>query len=461
MPARKLFFLTILLICVPVLVWARLQLLWYTESSRDLARFLDKTAVVEGVVSNDPERRESGLYTYVEVSSINGSPARGGVLAILPRESELFFNDYVSLRGLLEAPENFETDTGRIFDYSGYLRVRGISALMRHATLRESEEGEWSLRGVLFGVKHRFAGSLERLLPEPRASLMEGVLLGERRGLPDTLTDALIISGLIHVVVLSGYNIAVVSESALRFFALFFPRALALGAGATTIVLFALLSGGGAATVRACIMGVIAVLARYFNRPAAALRALLIAGAAMVLWNPLVLLYDPGFLLSMLATFGLITLSPFVEKNISLIPERGGLRSIAASTLAVQVYVLPALLYMSGIFSLVSFPANVVALPAIPIAMAFGFAAGALGMIHPVLGFLPALGADIVLRFVLGVAEIFAALPLSFFVVPTFSPVVLVALYVPLTAGAFFLYRREQPTEWKRNVAPSLSNSSF
>lgn len=459
MPARKILLCVTLVLCVPVLVWARLELLWYEESRHSLNAYIGKSAVIVGAVSNDPERRESGLYVHVSVASMNGIAARGGVLAILPRETELFFNDMVSVRGLLEAPEGFETDTGRVFDYKGYLRVRGLTAIVRHAQVRESEEGNWSVRGALYGIKHSFAEKLRILLPEPRASLMEGVLLGERRGLPDETTNALIVSGLIHVVVLSGYNIAVVSESALRFFVLFLPRGIALGAGATTIVLFALLSGGGAATVRACIMGVIAVTARYFRRPALALRALFLAGATMLLWNPLLLLYDPGFLLSMLATFGLITLSPYIEQKLKWIPKRAGLRSVSASTIGVQIYVLPALLYMSGIFSFVSIPANIIALPAIPLAMALGFAAGVLGLIHPILGLLPAIGADLVLRFVLCIAQTSAALPLSHVVIPPFSVLWALVLYVPLTVGAYLLYRRRPMATARKRSERSVRSS--
>ena len=47
------------------------------------------------------------------------------------------------------------------------------------------------------------------------------------------------------------------------------------------MMLFAIMTGGGAATIRALVMGLIAILARYFGRSADALRALAFAAAAM------------------------------------------------------------------------------------------------------------------------------------------------------------------------------------
>src|SRR3989344_9552327 len=139
---------------------------------------------------------------------------------------------------------------------------------------------------------------------------MEGMLLGERRGMPEEVTQSFILAGLIHIVVLSGYNISIVAEQVLRFFNLIARKRVALALGAVAIVLFVIMVGAGATALRAGVMGLIAILARVLNRPAAALRALAVAVFCMVLVNPATLLYDPSFVLSVLATFGLVTLSP-------------------------------------------------------------------------------------------------------------------------------------------------------
>lgn len=414
------------------------------EESRSLAAFVGQPAVVSGTVVGDPERRARSLRAAIEAGELNGQPAAGKFIAVLPRDTELSHGDKVVVRGVLESPEAFKTDTGRVFDYPGYLRVRGISALMPFAVLGSREEGGPSLLRTLYAGKHAFMESLERLLPEPRGALMEGILLGERRALPDALTQAFIVAGLIHVVVLSGYNIAVVAEAVLRLFGALMPRRSALALGAMAILCFALVAGAGAATVRACLMGLIAILARYLRRPALALRSLFVAAGAMVLWNPLVLLYDPGFLLSVLATFGLITLSPYIERRLGLVPawEWLNIRAIAASTIAVQLFLLPALLYMSGFVSPYALLANVIVLPLIPLAMLLGFGAGALGLISPMLGLAPAYAADILLRLVVAAAEGAAHLPFAAVAVAPF-PVWMVlaayALYIPI---AVRLYRQ-------------------
>jgi competence protein ComEC len=420
---------------------------WFSLSAPEpaLLEHAGRTSIVAGSVADDPDRRINAVRVVLEVATINGEQAAGKVLVVLPRDSELEYGDALSVRGMLEVPQSFETDTGRTFDYPGYLRARGIALIMPHATLRAIEPGGASVLRSLFALKRHFERALERVMREPMSSLMEGLLLGEKSGMPQALTQAFVMTGLVHIVVLSGYNIGVVAEWTLRLFTLLWRKRTALVLAGVVIVLFALMAGGGMATARAAVMGLIAILARYLNRPTVALRALLVAAALMILYNPLVL-FDVGFILSVMATFGLITLSPGVEARLRRAPLFAtmgeGMRSSAATTIAVQMFVLPALLYFTGVLSLVSVPLNVVVLPLVPAAMLLGFTAGVLALIHPYLALVPGLLADMLLSMIIKITEISAALPVAAVVVPPFPAWVAIALYLPLTAWAILKYWR-------------------
>ena len=184
----------------------------------EILQFAGRMSVVEGTIADDPDVRATSVRVPIEVYTINGTPSSGKLLAVLPRDTDLQYGDAVSVRGVPEEPQSFETNTGRTFDYPGYLRARGILVVIQHAVLRESTQGGVSVLRTLYQIKHSFERALQRVMQEPMASLMEGFLLGEKSGLPQALTQAFVVAGLIHVVVLSGYNIGVVSEWTLRFF---------------------------------------------------------------------------------------------------------------------------------------------------------------------------------------------------------------------------------------------------
>jgi len=406
------------------------------EAGDGLRAYHDQEVVMVGRVLNDPDRRDASLHVELAVVRVYDAPVQGKVLLFVPRDEKVAYNDQIVVRGALTRPQSFTTDTGHTFDYANYLRAKGISSVVYRAQVDTVDPGGWTVLGQLYDIKHLFERSLERQYPEPDASLMAGMLLGEKHGMPEEVTDDFVQSGLIHVVVLSGYNISIVSESIFRLLS-FLPQTLRIGLGGTCMILFALMAGAGAATMRALLMGLIALMARYLHRPAAALRALALAATGMVLVQPQLLLYDPGFILSVLATFGLVTLSTWVEVGLGRwrlfrrAPEN--IRSIAASTIAVQIYILPALLYFSGTLSFLSVPANVLALPVVPAAMLLGFVAGVFGLVSPLISTVPALASDLLLKWMLIIAHTTASVPLGAVTTGEFSPLVLVAVYIPLT----------------------------
>ena len=160
----------------------------------------------------------------------------------------------------------------------------------------------------------------------------------------------------------------------------------------------------------------------------------------MLLWNPLVV-FDAGFVLSVLATLGIVTLGTRIEQLLFWLKD-GIVRSTAATTISAQLFVLPALLYYTGVLSLVSIPANIIFLPFVPLAMLLGFVAGLLALVHPFFALIPALAADTLLQIMIWLTEFAASLPLAATIVPAFPAWVAIAAYVPLTYFAILCYQQ-------------------
>ncbi len=109
-------------------------------------------AIVEGVVVNDPERRANALHVYVEVHTVNDAPAQGQLLAILERDAQTSYGNTIKLEGKIKEPEPFETNTGHLFDYKGYLEAKGISATMQRPNILLDEASAPNLYSFLYLV---------------------------------------------------------------------------------------------------------------------------------------------------------------------------------------------------------------------------------------------------------------------------------------------------------------------
>lgn len=421
----------------------RFEIASSVEASSALQAKVTQKVILEGVVLSEPDRRESSTRVTLLPDTLFGERLQSEemVLVSYPQFPRLVYGDRVKVEGVLQEPENFDTDTGRTFDYVSYLKKDGIVYQISFATVEKIGAGEGNVViATLLTLKSKYLESIARIIPEPEVSLLGGITVGAKESLGTELTEMFREVGLIHIVVLSGYNISIVAENIMRVVSAggYLPQAASLSIGAISIVLFALMTGASATVVRASLMALLVVLARATGRTYAITKALLIAGVVMVLHSPYILVFDPSFQLSFIATLGLILLGPHIEKQLLFVPESFGFRGFTVATIATQVFVLPLLLYQSGTLSLVSLPANLLVLVVVPFAMLFGFLAGVAGFLSVFLAYPFALVAHALLAYILFITELLSSVPFASVSVPYFPAWLLFALYVTL---AFAVWR--------------------
>lgn len=399
----------------------------------ELTPFSGKEIKAEGLVIDEADVREGSTRLTVRLSSVFDGLATTTVnekiIAVVSIYPEYKYGDKLSLSLNLEKVESFEGNLGRIFNYSGYLRSKGIwyTAPFTQVKLISHQNGNFIKRN-LFKIKSSFTSSIEKVIPEPESSFLGGLLLGAKRSLGSDLLDKFNRVGVSHIVVLSGYNIAIVAKSIMSSL-YFLPRQISLLFGVSGIILFIILSGAGTSAIRAGVMILLVLFLEKTNREHNTARVLFATVVFMILWNPLILAFDPSFKLSVLATSGLIFLSPVLSKEFSFVTERFGMREIISSTISAQIFVLPYLLYSIGIFSFVSLPVNLLILTFIPLTMFLGFITGLFGLASVYLAFIPGAVTFILLKYQLFVVEIADKIPFGSINIPAFSSILVFIMY--------------------------------
>ena len=413
----------------------------------ELTSRLNKEIIVEGVVSEEPDVRESNVRISLKADNLvlgtSTIPISAGILVVAPRNTSVKYGDRIRASGLLRTPESFETGIGREFNYPEYLAKDGIGYELAFANVEKAEgdnEANFFKAGAIW-IKQKFLEGLWLALSEPEAGLAGGITVGAKRGLGKDLSGIFIVVGLIHIVVLSGYNIMLVINGALKVFSRA-PRLFKLFLTAFIAVSFALMTGGASSSVRAAAMAVIGVVGRATGRLYFASRVLAIVAFGMVLWNPFLLSFDTGFQLSVLATLGLIWFTPIFSEHLKWITAKFALREIAATTLGTQLAVLPLLMYQNGQLPLFSLPANLLALIAIPPAMAASTIASLAGLIAEPIAPVIAFPAYLLLTYIIDVAKFFAALPFASVAIGAFGAWWMFLAYAAMFGGFVFIKKR-------------------
>lgn len=403
-----------------------------------LEPYLGKNVIIEGIVFAEPDGRDSSVRISLRADKMISKGAttsiHAGILAVAAAHTEVEYGDTVRVTGKLELPESFDTGLGRTFNYPMFLAKDGILYTLSFAQVTSLGENRGNnLKAAAIQMKQAYLHGLRQVLPEPESGLAGGITVGDKRSIGSELSDVFQKVSLIHVVVLSGYNITIVISAVTRALQ-WFSHYVRFGVAGMVVIFFVLMAGGAASAVRAGAMALIAIFARVTKRTFIATRALGVVALGMVAWNPYVLAFDPGFQLSALATLGLILFTPICYSWLTKIPERFGVREILASTIGTQLMVLPLLLYQNGTLSIVALPANLFALIAVPYAMFFSIVAALFGMFFGHIAALFALPAYALLAYVIKIAQIFATLPFASVALPSFSAWLLLAAYSILFA---------------------------
>jgi competence protein ComEC len=298
----------------------------------------------------------------------------------------------------------------------------------------------------LDGLRADLARPLRLLVPEPESGILLGIVLGERASVSSDLAHAFAVSGTMHLLAISGFNMTLVGTAvafALRGRARPIVRAFVTVAA---IVAYSVLVGLAPSVMRAALMASVASCGLASGRRAATANALCVAVTAMLFADPAAIA-DLGFLLSASATAGLVLWQAPLAARFAQLP--GALRVGLATTLAASVPTLPLVAAAFGRVSVVSPLANLVAVPLFPPLMIAGAAASAIGALSIDLArpaALVAYGLALALR---SVVETFAALPVAAVSVPS-GPVtglavglalVAVARGAPLVAGRVIEWR--------------------
>ena len=234
-------------------------------------------------------------------------------------------------------------------------------------------------------------------LPIDARGLLPGLVIGDTSRTPQSLTDAMLQTGMTHLSAVSGSNVAVVLAAAMGLCRVIGvrrrwrpPVAFILLAG------FVILARPEPSVLRAAVMGVIGLLGLSASRRRMGIPAL--SGAVLVL-----LCIDPwlsrsfGFALSTLATLGLLLFArPWGQWFARFLPSRlNGLGVAIAIPVAAQAMCGPVVVLLQGSVTLIGVVANLLAAPLVAPATVLGVSVALVALIsHPLavlLGWLAAL----------------------------------------------------------------------
>ncbi|MFZ0888125.1 MAG: DNA internalization-related competence protein ComEC/Rec2, partial [Candidatus Binataceae bacterium] len=230
--------------------------------------------------------------------------AAAGVVRVTDLEPGLFkLGDQVRVAARIRFPRNYG-NPGE-FDYQAFQARNGIAATMVVGRGRRAESSSLEI----LDYHPRFPGStIERLrtrigafidanLAYPEREEMRALILGDRGGIDDRLRARFALTGMAHLLVISGLHLGLVAAAAfaaIRLIAGFFPMLMIRGyanklaaiAAALAAIAYASIAGHHVSTLRAVVMVLAYVLAVVIDRSREVMASLALAAIVICLAIP-------------------------------------------------------------------------------------------------------------------------------------------------------------------------------
>lgn len=392
-----------------------------------LEPYIGRQAAVEVEVVSLPELRYGRLEVQARLRALwnagEWQPAEGLLLVRAEVGSGLEYGSIARLAGRLRPV--LKEDQQRTEVYVARLGAQAVLEEAQALAFFARQGGSaWALG--MASARAQAAELLVRLCPYPESALLMGVLLGARGAMPELLYSGYKGAGLAHIVVVSGFNLALLAGAVSAVLRRWFQPALGSLLAAAVIIAYTAFTGGELPVVRAAIMALVALPAGWLGRRAAALNSLAIAAAVMALAEPLVL-WNISFQLSFSATLGLVLLADPLAEWLSkfwarargrVAEEAGALAQFFAACIAAPLACFPVSAGLFGVFNPLALLANLLVLPLQPAMMAGGFAALLIGVFAPALGRIAMLPVWLLAHLTNRAALFFGFLPVSRLALP-------------------------------------------
>jgi competence protein ComEC len=254
---------------------------------------------IVGTLLQQPEWRGLGVYIDLAIESVDGVAYRGRArltefldnpeLLSLFNALDLHGGDRVEILVRLRRPTNYRNPGG--FDFRRYLERQGIfwtGTIRNPRLITVIERGFW-----LWRYTDRLQTAIEGRLSRPfegdreTQGLILGMVLGRKHNLTARVERDFQASGLYHMVVVSGFNLAVVAAVAMTFSRfVFVSRTVRLAAVVAAVVGYSVLVGGQAPVLRAALMACIVVTGKLLDRDHSPLNAIAFAAFVLLLADP-------------------------------------------------------------------------------------------------------------------------------------------------------------------------------
>lgn len=332
-------------------------------------------------------------------------------LIYVPSGEEIKKGTVIHATGEFALPDVARNTGG--FNYRRYLNSQGIFGSIYVDDYYICKLSKFNL---IYWIQDEIYTSLAKLFPKDEMGLILGMMIGETKDISENVMEDFRMTGITHLVAVSGSNVAYVVMLVYFVFKKLIGKRGTYFVSVFFIILFMLISGASSSVVRASIMAILSIIASILYFKSDIISNISFSALVLMIISPLIV-FDVGFILSFGGTIGIVLLSKDLERMFS---KFGKLAETLAVTCSAQVVLMPIMMYYFNTISILSVITNLIVAPISGSITIFGFVIFFISKICFPLAKVLANSLYVLANFTISVAKMFSGI--SFSLIQTITP---------------------------------------
>lgn len=378
---------------------------------------------VTGSITTEPYTKNNRVIFTLKTLEIAYNEKKftctGKILVSSRTKKTLAYGDELTVTGKLRRPF--------VKTSFNYLYNQNIYAIMNTKTenqlLKSNINKGNKIKKLAIHLKQGSMVIINKYLLPSQAAIMEAMILGEKTHIPVLISNFMMKTGTIHILVVSGFNVGIVSFLIILFLKLLrIPKRIRLVLTVFLLMLYCLMTGASTPVLRATIMADIFLISCLLKREPDISNSWAIAALIILSINPCQL-FDIGFQLSFASVLAIIYLFPRIKSFLKLDKFRLKYLVIIIDgilvSFSVWLVILAIIAYHFRIISLITVLANLFIVPLATLITLSGFSLIIISLLLPVISPFIAASCGLFIGILLQINLVLAKLPWAYFSIPT------------------------------------------
>lgn len=285
----------------------------------------ENTVIVQGKIYKI-ENTAFGTNIYlkgVEVENGERSVSVKRIFVNTEKIPNVKIGNIIKVRGKLRQFEK-AANKGN-FDSRKYYLSLGFYGKIEAGTIEVINSDYSGIRQGLYELRMEIIERLEKLCSDNKGifsiinnknGIIGAIILGDKIDLDSDIKELYSVSGIAHILAISGVHISFIGMAIYRLLRRRFRFLFSAAVSIPVVLSFGIMSGFGISTIRAIIMFILKIIGEVLGRKYDAITAISLAGLVLLVQNPFVVC-NSGFQMSFGAIIAIVLILPIVEEILN------------------------------------------------------------------------------------------------------------------------------------------------